>query len=64
MSKEKKVVESKEVKKVLTEQELMMQAQRLHQERITKANNEIQKILKENNLTMHIEHVIKLVPSR
>jgi len=57
---EKKVGEVKE----LTEQELIVKAQKLQNEKINKASEAIKKILMENNLLMEVEHVIKLVPNR
>ena len=61
MSEEKKVSEEK---KELTEKELIIKAQKLQSDKINKANEQIRKILIDNNLLMEIEHVIKLRPKR
>ena len=58
MSEEKNV---KDVKKELTTEELLAKANKLNQEKIAEAYNQIKKILDENGLMMKVEHTIKIL---
>ena len=51
----------KDVKKEETTQELLAKANKLNQEKIAEAYNQIKKILDENGLMMKVEHTIKIL---
>ncbi len=54
---------SKEVKE-LTEQDLNLQAQKLYQAKIAKANKEISDVLKKYGLTLRVTQGIELIPRK
>ena len=57
---EKKNKEIKETKEVTT-QELLAKANKLNQEKIAEAYNQIKKILDASGLMMKVEHTIKIL---
>lgn len=55
---------SKKESKEITEQDLNLQAQKLYQAKIAKANKEIKAVLQKYGLTLKITQGIDLIPKR
>jgi len=55
---------SKEETKVMTEQDLNLQAQKLYQAKIAKANKEINEVLTKYGLTLRVTQGIELIPRK
>ncbi len=55
---------NKKKKEELTEQDLNLQARKLYQAKIAKANKEIQEVLNKYGLTLRVTQGVELVPKR
>lgn len=54
----------KKKSKEMNEQDLNLQAQRLYQAKLAKANKEIATVLNKYGLTLRVTHGIELIPKR
>ncbi len=54
----------KEETKVMTEQDLNVEARKLYQAKIAKANKEINAVLQKYGLTLRVTQGIELIPKR